>query len=73
MKLLKTLLKENNLKKETDYYDLILSHFFKGNHFKASELFQDLKIAKKEFFLCSYLAPEPFAKVIKFFIKELLT
>ena len=72
MKLLKTLLKENNLKKDSDYYDLILNHFFKGNHFKAAELFQDLKTDKKEFFLCRYLAPEPFAKVIRFFVRELL-
>jgi hypothetical protein len=72
MKLLKTLLKENNLKKETDYYDLILNHYFKGNHFKAADLFQDLKKDQKDQFLCNYLAPEPFAKVIKFFIRELL-
>ena len=72
MKLLKTLLRENNLKTDREYYELILAHFFKGNHNKASDLFNDLKRAKKEYFLCRYLTPEPFAKVIRFFIRELL-
>jgi len=72
MKLLKTLLKENGLKAERDYYELILKHFFRGNHIRSAELFQDLKRDKKEYFLTRYLTPEPFAKVIRFFIKELL-
>jgi len=72
MKLLKTLLKENNLKEPTDYYDLILKQYYRGNHIKSAELFQDLKREEKEYFLTRYLAPEPFNKVIRFFIKEIL-
>ena len=72
MKLLRTLIKENGLKSERDYYELILKHYFRGNHIKAAELFQDLKKNDKEYFLTRFLAPEPFAKVIRFFIRELL-
>ena len=72
MKTIKSLLIDNNLKKESDYFEMIMKHYYRGNHIKSSELFQDLKKDKKEYFLCEYLRPEPFSKVIKFFIKELL-
>ena len=73
MKTIKTLLRENDLKSETDYYKLIIEHYYKGNHLKCSELFQDLKKKQKEFFICNYLNPEAFKKMIHFFVKELLT
>ena len=72
MKTIKTLLKENNLKSPEEYFELILKHYNRGNHNKAANLFQALKREDKVFFLCYYLDPEPFKKVISFFVKELL-
>lgn len=72
MKLLKTLLRENGFTEPNQYYELILSHYFKGNHNKTSELFQDLKREEKEYFLNTYLNPGAFKKVLSFFIKEIL-
>jgi hypothetical protein len=74
MKSIKTLLKENNLKKENDYYELILDHFNRGNHIKCSNLFQDLKRSERVYFLCIYLKEsyQLYIPIIKFFIKELV-
>lgn len=72
MKLLKALLRENGFTEPNQYYELILTHYFKGNHNKTAELFKDLKREEKIYFLTRYLDPQPFAKVIKFFIKEIL-
>jgi hypothetical protein len=72
MKLLKTLLRENGFTEPNQYYELILTQWFKGNHNNASKLFQELKRDEKEYFLTRYLNPEAFKRTINFFIKELL-
>ena len=74
MKTIKTLLKENDFKSNSEYYDLIIDHFARGNHIKCSNLFQDLKRSEREFFLCSYLNPDfnLYHIMIKFFIRELI-
>jgi len=71
-KLLKTLIRENGLETELDYFQMIIESFQKGNHNKTSELFQDLKNEDKERFLNVFLIWEVFPKLTRFCIKELL-
>ena len=72
MKTIKTLLRENGFTEPKEYYDMILTHWFKGNHNKCSILFNELKRDEKEYFLTKYLTPEAFKFSINFFIKEIL-